>query len=416
MRLKIGILVEKVKTWFPKAQAEIEAHANNLETKLKEPQNVSQLPVQTRQALARKIEALPPPLVHIVAVEYKLKEVLEQWQTQNSFINALVVLGSPIEPLEVVLQQTLASWQGADLLMVKWLSWSTRPDDTSINTKLQEIIDLCQDISSQDNESHHRQFLIVIPNLSWCFLRCIEGLDSIELIQELIIQHPSIFWLIGCNDWAWQYLNYVCHTSAYFDHVISLPSLKDQDLKAWLSPVSDTLDLVFQHEDSNNNQKAQSEISSDTDDEMTKEEKRYFEHLTSISRGLSAVAAQYWLNSLRLPSSENDDEPAATESGEEKQPISTVTVVKQSERPNLPTLSKDERYLLFSLGLHDSLTLGDLALSLGEQPYIVQAQVQTLQRHGVIESDQGLLRINPTYYVQIQKDLNENKFLVGENR
>ncbi|MEM8781000.1 MAG: MarR family transcriptional regulator, partial [Cyanobacteria bacterium P01_G01_bin.49] len=206
MRREIEIVIEKVKSWFPKTTAKIEAQANELETKLKETSSHNPLPQKTLKHLRQKIKALPSSAIYQATVEAKLTKALAKWQAEDNVPNTLVVLGNPVEPIELILQQTLTTWQGSNQMMVKSLTWSARPHDyTSISTQLQEVINL-----SQNNPEQKSPLLFIIPNISWCFLRCVDGLDTIDYLQHSVFQDRSRFWLIGCNNWAWQYLDRVC--------------------------------------------------------------------------------------------------------------------------------------------------------------------------------------------------------------
>lgn len=410
MPLALGKIVEKIKTWLPKAQAEIEARANELEAKFKEPERSVALDRETFGDLENKIKCLPNPSTYRTAVESDLTEALGRWQREENVINSLVVLSSPVEPIELILKQTLAESKSFELPRIKWLPWWVRPqDNTSICDRLQQAIALFQENASQDSDRPQERELVVIPNLSWCFLRCVDGLEGIERLQDLVFQDSSRFWLIGCNYWAWQYLDRVCHVSAYFDRAISLPSLKESELKAWLAPISASLDLDRGGD--------RSEEQSETSENWTcKAERQYFERLVEISDGISSVAARLWLHSLYLTEPEEAEESLDGDRAEPRGQMWEAIGQKRPDLPDLPALSQDDRYLLFSLCLHGSMALSDLALSLGEKENKIKSQVQLLRRRRIIELDKGLFRLNPAYYLQLRKDLDDNKFPLGENR
>ncbi|MEM8780052.1 MAG: hypothetical protein AAGF26_14495, partial [Cyanobacteria bacterium P01_G01_bin.49] len=148
---------------------------------------------------------------------------------------------------------------------------------------------------------------------------------------------------------------------------------------------------------------------------QSKAEQRYFDDLADIAHGSSSVAAQLWLHSLCSLEQEDKKESTDADFSKEEQQAANSTLVKQPRRPNLPSLSQDDRYLLFSLCLHGKISLSALAISLGENEIKIQAQLQYLRRSGVIEYDENLFWLNPAYYLQITKDLDKNKFPVGEN-
>ena len=137
MSIEIGGLVKQLKTWFSTEQAKIKAQAADLEAKLTQ-QNLSPLPAETRTRLSSKIDDLPPHPVHIGAVKSKLEESIDRWKSNRDAPNSLVILASPIEPIEAILQKTLTD-RTEELPQVKYLSDSTRsPDGLNSKNKLFE--------------------------------------------------------------------------------------------------------------------------------------------------------------------------------------------------------------------------------------------------------------------------------------
>ncbi|MBE9042350.1 hypothetical protein IQ235_16375 [Oscillatoriales cyanobacterium LEGE 11467] len=56
-----------------------------------------------------------------------------------------------------------------------------------------------------------------------------------------------------------------------------------------------------------------------------------------------------------------------------------------------------------------------MALSLGEPEPPIRAQVRVLVRSGTLWNHQGEIQVNPAYYLRLRTDLENNKFLVGED-
>lgn len=423
MRFKIGFILEQLKDWFPKAQAKFKAQAAELESKVSQ-RNLSPLPQSQITTLSNRIEDLITPLPYRTLIQSKLTEVITQWQKDEDAPNSLVVLGSPLEVLGKIMNETLTEWEQHDLWEIKSLSWSTRrPNPSGIKTRLLEEIGSSQDLNlpqdkhesqpllTESSEKH--QLLLLIPDLSKCFLRCVDGLEGIEYLQDLLLQDRSRFWLIGCNDWAWEYLNVVCQFSAYCEQTISLPAIDDIKLKNWLTPVSET--IQFEFSDFQDYLSDNLHMESDSEDNwISASEQSYFKYLAQISLGVSNVAAKLWLNSLGIEHKEENSSQEDTSEAEDN--LSTKIVLKWSRLPDLPELTKDDRYLLFSLCLHGEMTLCELALSLGESQNKVQNQIQTLRNSGVIEVRNGFIGINPTHYPRLKRNLANNHFLITGDR
>ena len=394
MNIKIGGSIEQFKKWFLTEQAKIKARAADLEAKLSK-QNLSQLSRETRAHLNNQIDALPPHPSHIGAVRSKLEEALTQWRSDRNAPNNLVVLTSPVEPIEAILKAILAE-QAKTIPQVTSLTRPVRsPNELSSKTKLSEKLKLSQ--------PSQFQVLVAIPNLSWCFLRCVEGLEEIEYLQDLIINERDRFWFIGCNNWTWKYLDCIYNLNSYCQQTFSLPTLRDIELKEWLLPISETIEFDFAEERDSPTDK--SELNGDNEDNWTsKSERRYYSHLANISLGLSSIAARLWVESLWVLESEAESINSDI--------ASKSFILQKATLPELPTLSKEDRYLLYSLNLHGHMTLSELALSLAERESIVQRQVEILRRSGIIEVKQDRIQLNPTYYPKIRTNLDNNRFLI----
>lgn len=410
MPFKIGFLRKKLRNWFPKVHAEFKTQTSELEAQIRQ-KNLKPLPSSQIIALGKKIDSLSTPSSYLKTVKSKLSEAITLWQEEENAPNSLVVLGSPMEPFAQIFNELLADWQQEYLLHLKSLSWSNRPPDYStIKFQFSEEIDSLQDITL-DNP---HQVVFIIPDLNWCFLRCVDGLDTIEYLQELLFKDRSQFWLIGCNTSSWKYLDVIGNFSHYFQQTLYLPKLEAIELKEWLTPVSETIEFEFSHaqDKKNNDQEFNNENENNWE---SSSQQSFFEHLAGISLGLSHVASRLWLLSLGIE--EEEDNSNEDNDQEKKENDSSSNIVLQKiVLPDLPELTKDERYLLFSLCLHGKMTLSELTLSLGEEQIKVQNQVQILCNSGVVEHRNKLLTINPAYYPQLKKDLTRNNFLFKGDR
>ncbi|MDJ0735769.1 MAG: hypothetical protein QNJ47_17185 [Nostocaceae cyanobacterium] len=408
MGLKIGFLIEPLRNWFPKFQAQIKSQATELEQKFIE-SSLDDLPQEILTSLKNNIDGLFIPQIYQDTIESQLTEALALWQEQEDAANSLVILGNPVEQTRKIINETFLGWQQKHIWQVKSLSWKIRPENHStILPQLQQEIELSSKNHSNNDSLSQRKFIVIIPDLSYCFLRCVDGLEAIDYIQEMVVKYRSIFWLIGCNNWAWQYLDCACKIGAYFENTYSLPTLKDIEIKDWLNPILQTIDLNF---NDSRNQEDDSKLGDDEREKWnSKSEKKYFGSLADMSLGISTIAAQLWLRSLAIKkkkSEEDENENTEIESND-----SDSMFLQWAKLPDLPNLTKDDLYLLFSLCLHNTINVPDLALSLGEPESRVQAQVQVLKHVGIIEQKQGILMLNPVYYPRLKRHLVNNHFLV----
>ncbi|NJL86917.1 MAG: hypothetical protein HC886_14640 [Leptolyngbyaceae cyanobacterium SM1_1_3] len=228
----------------------------------------------------------------------------------------------------------------------------------------------------------------------------------------MITADLSRFWLIGCNSWAWKYLNIVCQIEAYLEQTAHLPRLEGEQLQNWLQPLLKTLDTQVHL--------AEGRSQSDT----SREEKAtaLYEDLANISHGISGVAARLWRTSLRYQlgstKSESETDPDSLPPEATVAEILAAGSLKQQRAryPEMPDLSAAEDYLIYAILLHGSITVPHLALSLGELEVQVRAQVQKLLRQEVLHNQDGILTVEPAYYPKLQDRLRQNNFVIGGDR
>ena len=361
-------------------------------------------PEEIIQEFSQKLGKLSPPLEYRTTIQETLTSALASWQKNVTAANSLVILGCSVEPIAQIIQESLTDELSKSLQIIHPLALCKRsPDCSSLKTAISEAFSSETQSQSADYggdsnaELTQRQTLVVIPCLAQCFLRCIEGWESIEFLQNAVVKDKSRFWLIGCNYSAWTFLDQVCQVSAYLEQVQPLPKLKGDALQKWLAPV--TQELAAEDNDADTNL-------------------AYCKSLASLASGVSSVAAQLWLQALRIraadiPDAVSESQPALTPQGVT---LEIPVNLRQTKPilPSLPDLTATDRYLLHSLLLHGQMTRTDLAMSLGESEQIVRSRVQMLQRAGVIVQQQEQLNIYPAYYPSLKTELINNNFLLGE--
>ncbi|MBE9043205.1 hypothetical protein IQ255_02070 [Pleurocapsales cyanobacterium LEGE 10410] len=347
------------------------------------------LPEDVRRKLVDKIENLPSNPANREAIVSTLDEAFDRWRADphnNNNNNSVVILSSPVVAVARILSQTLEEWSSQKQIPLNLLPFSARPTKVeTIESKLKYYLE----------SEPQRLEALVIPNLSWCFLRSLEGLKGIEYLQSLLCNgSPDRFWIIGGGQVGWEYLNSVCNIEAYCGKVFALPEIEAARFREWFEPIINDLGIVF--DDPSIDRKL---LKGDKDNQT-----HYFEHLADISNGVSTVAVQAFLKSMRY------------EEADPEQNIEQDRIVAQTPvLPELPELDSDDRYLLYSLLLHGDLTISALAESLGDTESQVQARVQVLRHEGAIEQRGQTLKINPIYYPKIKRNLAGNNFVIDEH-
>lgn len=393
-KFKLGLF--KAKISFKYLQNILPKDIRNLGTESKKELTAAQV-----NEVKQKIASLTTHPVQKSAIVDAFQPALAQWQQQPEGNNSLVVLSSPVSPLTKVISESLTSLEADNLIETKFLSWQARLHDyRQIKTQLLSSIETPTATIQTTSDSYK---LVAIPRLEWLFLRCIGGLETIEALRDLVAGDSSRFWLIGCNSWAWQYLEKVYQINAYLTNTITVPPLQDEHTQEWLQPLTTEFNLNWQAD----NEWLQLRIKETKKatrkhqelDEVAKIKQGYYEKLTDISQGIGNVAGDLWWRSWKIDDTNTDTEE-------------TRYAITRPKLPDLPILIVEDHYLLYSLLLHGGMSLAHLTTSLGKSQSVVKSRTQYLLQNGVIGKEQNLLYVNPAYYPRLKSLLGNNNFLV----
>ncbi|MDY6781457.1 MAG: ArsR family transcriptional regulator [Cyanobacteriota bacterium] len=360
------------------------------------------LPPEIKQHARRAIQDLSPPPPFLETVREELDEAIQDWLDQPlEASNSLIVASNPVEAIARILQFSVEEWQPQSQIPIRHLGWTQRPSDPA-NLQAKLLAQLGRGLPLATKQQRE---IVVIPNLSWCFLRCAEGLEGIEYLRKAIVAERSRFWVIGCGTLAWNYLDLVCKIAAYYPLHCSLPQLNGEQLQAWLTPVVEEMGIDFGF------LQKQAEES-----ERESAMQEYFERLAAVSGGSSRVAVHLFMRSLVFqPSEEETDKKDEKDKKGEKESEDGTILAKNPRLPDLPNLSSDAHYLLYSLLLHGDMTLPHLADSLGDDEATVQHLVQNLRSTDTIEKQGEWLRVTPFHYPRLRNELDGNNFLMAED-
>ena len=393
-------MLKRLKTWLINNRHFLFSWYTTDSEETQEPErSLTDLPREVREKLVNAVENLPSNPADQEAIASSLDRAFDLWrENPNNANNSFVVLSSPVTAVSRILSETLTEWAEQKQVSLRLLPLTARPIAIeSIKSKLEHYLE--QKIKTEESGVQQLE-VVVIPNLSWCFLRSLDGLEGIEYLQSLLCDGSDHrFWIIGAGQVGWEYLNSVCNIEAYCGEVFTLPAIDPEKLQAWLDPVIEEMNLIFD----------KPRIDKQLLDRDKDNKTNYFEHLTFISKGASTVAVQEFLKSIRyeeIDKEEKDQEDIQTE------PKNLVAQIPKL--PALPALKPADQYLLYSLLLHGDLSIPALAESLGDDESEVQARLQVLRRKGVVEQQDKVLKINPVYYPKLKQELASNNFIINK--
>ncbi|MEA5593528.1 ArsR family transcriptional regulator [Rivularia sp. UHCC 0363] len=385
----MGTLLNRFQTWWLDNRKSLLSRFTTDEREMQEPEkSLIELPPHLASKLVAAVDNLPTDNPDMEAIESTLDEAFKKWRENSHADNSVVILSSPVTTVSRILTESLLDWASEREIPLRPLQWIGRPEKPeTIKIKLQQ--QLGRGLITTESKQPE---IVVISNLSWCFLRCVDGLEGIDYLQDVLLQDDSRFWVIGGGKVSWEYLNHVSHFKAYCGESLELPRLTGEQLQEWFEPIVDKFEITFAN--------AKPNIEFRNNEEHKSNQSRYFEKLASVSEGVNTVAAQIFLSSIRYEQKEDDN---------------GILEAQNPELPNLPHLDVSEHYLLYSLLLHGDLTLAALSESLGDETNFVKGQVQTLRRKGLIEKKREILTINPIHYPRLKNELANNNFIIHES-
>lgn len=409
-----------------------------------------------------------------------LDEAISLWREHPHLVNnSMVVLAHPVSSVARILAESLDDLESQQKqpLQIRLLDWIERPPDVGdIKQEIKEKLNWDEEHfpSADGSKRPHRSIndnvqkeeeeeetdpraIAIIPNLSWCFLRSADGLEGIDYLQEALLSDRSQFWIIGSGQVGWEYLKSTLKFHAYCGDTVYLPKLSGKQLREWMSPIISEFDIYFSDSALHKRlQKTESlldmdistdkpieaiseitqemsatvqssirafknEMLSETDDDNDDDNNPcsdYFNRLADISDGVSVVALQVFLKSLRYRkvTQEDIEEGALSHLSSSRlkddEPKTQHIIATTPKLPPLPDLSQNDLYLLYSLMLHGDLTIKALASSLGDAPQVVNNQVQILRNADVIEQKNGIVKANPVHYPRLRRELSNNNFII----
>ena len=497
--------------------------AKDPQQKLAPEEALFNMPEALNEALVKAANNLQIPPREKQLVVDKLQKAIDKWRSRpQASANSLVVIADPVSSVSRILSTGLEDIESGleqekedavsenDTIDVNILDWVERPTQIKdIKEQIKDQLDLpgkdelgervrsTTGQSLSQEKGNKDRALMVLPNLCWCFLRSADGLDGLDYLQDLLPRDRAQFWVIGSGMVGWEYLKSTLNFHAFCGELVSLPRLSGEDLQDWLNPLVEEFDIHFpdaalhkQLQDPQNLldfnadfdkpietfSKFTQEVSASVKasaralkDEILPEEedirdntpkRDFFERLADLSDGVSEVALQLFIKSLRYREitqkvenpTEEDTGPAvvlkeasapdskktqlaeesggsASEKHSHKHSSSEEDSQKDSEKdksdkkeyrliatmpklPLLPELTQDDLYLMYSLMLHGDMTVYALAKSLGDAPSVVTNQVQLLRNAGVVEQKERVLKVNPVHYPRVRRELSRNNFII----
>ncbi|MEO0924259.1 MAG: hypothetical protein AAFY63_00135 [Cyanobacteria bacterium J06643_13] len=384
----MATVLQRFKTWIFESRSFVFSWYTQDRNQLQEPtKSLVELPSSLREKLITATNKLADNPADTEAIRTSINEAFERWRKNpQSAENSIVILTSPVMVVSRIIITILENWTEEKQVSVKVLPWNERPaDPKTIQLKLRQYLE-----QKPEEKIDKQPEVVVIPNLNWCFLRSMDGLDGIDYLQKMLLHDSNRFWIIATGQVTWDYLNSISDLEADCGRVVPLPELESNSIREWLNPILSDLNITFA------DPRLESQILEGDKDAET----IFFDDLAAISRGISVIALQAFLASITYQSA---DEEAEHQS---------ILEAQSPELPNLPDLESSHHYLLYFLLLHGDITLSELAHSIGDKESKVRKQIKFLRSEGLVESTGEIYKVNPIYYPKLKQELINNNFII----
>ena len=195
----MATVLQRFKTWIFKSRSFIFSWYTKDRNQLQEPtKSLVELPSSLREKLIAATNKLSDNPTNTEVIRSSIDEAFERWRDRHeSAENSIVILTSPVMVVSRIIIAILENWATQKQVSVKILPWNSRPSDPeSIKPKLQQYLE------REATETATKQpEVIVIPNLSWCFLRSMDGLDGIDYLQKMLLHDSYRFWIIATGQY-----------------------------------------------------------------------------------------------------------------------------------------------------------------------------------------------------------------------
>lgn len=261
--------------------------------------------------------------------------------------------------------------------------------------------------------------VLVLPELERCYLRHAAGLTLIRNFMDFIWEKRHRY-VIGCNSWAWAYLNKALMIDSQFENPLVLKAFDGLRLEHWFRSIAQLTCkhiVVFRQSD---NGKAiltarQADEHKTTDIEPTRDRDSsdFLKIIAARSHGIPLVAWAIWRNCLQISEEENIEDEAQKAAERDKGLTIWVRPWSQTELPAIPyDISQTDVFLLHAALLHGGITEELISLLLSIEHATTIKSIQRLLKAGLIKEESGLWRVTLSGYPAVRNYLAAEDYLV----
>lgn len=227
--------------------------------------------------------------------------------------------------------------------------------------------------------------IMVIENLQKLYIKKVGGFKNIKLLTELIsLTRDNVHWVVGCTQYAYNYLEKTINVSDHFSYNIHLEDLSADEIVNMIEKrhrVSG-YNLIFEPRAEDLRNKKYKGLNEKGKQEYLKQE--FFTQLNKIAKSNISIALIYWLRSTKH-SSDN---------------AIRINSISSMDFSFLKTLSNQKLFLLTMLLLNDGMTEDEMIHATNYSIQKNRGIIYPLFEDGVVIKTGEVFYINPLLYRQ----------------
>ncbi len=249
-----------------------------------------------------------------------------------------------------------------------------------LGTGFRDYTEIIRFLNSAGNKK-----IIIIENIQHLFIRRIGGFRAFKKFFEIIsATNGNVFWIVTSNLYAWNYLERVLNISDYFSYTVRLNAFTDNQI----------VDIILKrHRVSGYNihfEPSAGDLQSKTYQRLSDPEKqkylkeKYFSELNRFARSNLSISLFFWMRSTREVKDDNI----------------TIGSLEDLDFSFLQGLSDEKIFTLYSLLIHDGLTVKQHAMVFNQSEEKSRLNLLLLSDDGIITGTKSGFIINPLLYRQ----------------
>lgn len=332
-----------------------------------------------------------------------LDRALEQWRAAaDDKAGARVLVAPPHSKIEAILER-----------------WAKRHAYRIIEppTYVQMLRDPDEWLEQLPLESGAR---FVILALERCYLRHYNGLDLVRRLTQRIWE-KGLPCVLGCQSWAWAYLDFSCRVGMLDPVPLTLAPLDAEKISRWIAATRPPQEAhIFRRTDTgievypiHAREEAKDQKSTDQNSNKKEYSSEFLVHIAAHAQGNPGIIWALWRKSLAITDRHEVNEKARTAAQADRDATAWVKKWETMELPAVPaTLSDSGAFALHAILLHGGLRFDEIEYLVPGVSLQLAQDLRALQQAQIVEICEERFYVTPLGYPTARAYLGEESFMV----